>query len=108
MCVGTLRKKADVPIYSFAKHNREPRTSSIYSPHVLILEGIFALHDKRILDMMDVKVFIPHRKTPIETAPKENFRVLTPSRYSPKLTGISVYPVVVRAQSSSNSNHSNA
>ena len=30
---------------------------TIYSPHVLVLEGILALHDKRILDMLDVKIF---------------------------------------------------
>lgn len=28
----------------------------IYSPHVLILEGIFALHDPRILELLDLKV----------------------------------------------------
>ncbi|KAF2755305.1 uridine-cytidine kinase-like protein-like 1 [Pseudovirgaria hyperparasitica] len=50
-------KKAEMPIYSFAKHNREPETNTIYSPSVLILEGIFALHDQRVLDMLDMKVF---------------------------------------------------
>ena len=30
---------------------------TVYSPHVLILEGIFALHDQRVLDMADLKVF---------------------------------------------------
>lgn len=33
------------------------RTTTIYSPHVLILEGILALHDDRVLDMLDVKIF---------------------------------------------------
>lgn len=31
-------------------------TTSIYSPHVLIVEGIFALYDKRVLDLLDMKV----------------------------------------------------
>lgn len=31
-------------------------TTSIYSPHVLILEGIFALYDQRVLDLLDMKV----------------------------------------------------
>lgn len=44
-------------MYSFEKHNRLERTTTIYSPHVLILEGIFALHDPRVLDMLDVKIF---------------------------------------------------
>jgi uridine kinase len=52
-----FRKRTEVPIYSFAKHAREKETSVIYSPHVLILEGIFALHDPRILELLDLKVF---------------------------------------------------
>lgn len=32
-------------------------STTIYSPHVLILEGIFALHDQRVLDMLDLKIF---------------------------------------------------
>jgi len=50
------RKRAEIPIYSFAKHQRQEQTTSIYSPHVLILEGIFALYDKRVLDLLDMKV----------------------------------------------------
>lgn len=33
------------------------KTTTIYSPHVLVLEGIFALHDQRVLDMLDVRIF---------------------------------------------------
>ena len=51
-----FRKRADIPIYSFAKHAREIETTSIYSPHVLILEGIFALYDPRVLKLLDMKV----------------------------------------------------
>ena len=51
------RKKADIPVYSFEKHARQSKTTTIYSPHVLILEGIFALHDQRVLDMLDLKIF---------------------------------------------------
>ena len=43
-------------MYSFAKHARLSETTSMYSPHVLVLEGIFALHDQRVLDMLDLKV----------------------------------------------------
>ncbi|KAI9859140.1 MAG: Uridine kinase [Trichoglossum hirsutum] len=50
-------KKAEIPTYSFAKHQRQEKTVSIYSPHVLILEGIFALYDPRVLDLLDVKIF---------------------------------------------------
>ncbi|KAF2838680.1 uridine-cytidine kinase 2 [Patellaria atrata CBS 101060] len=50
-------KKADLPIYSFEKHQRVTEVHTIYSPHVLILEGIFALHDQRVLDLLDLKIF---------------------------------------------------
>lgn len=50
-------KKADMPVYSFEKHARIDKTTTIYSPHVLVLEGIFALHDERVLDMLDLKIF---------------------------------------------------
>ncbi|KAF2459038.1 uridine kinase family-domain-containing protein [Lineolata rhizophorae] len=50
-------KKTEIPIYSFEKHQRLDKTTTIYSPHVLILEGIFALHDERILDLLDLKIF---------------------------------------------------
>jgi len=50
------RKRAEIPVYSFEKHARLDRTTDIYSPHVLILEGIFALYDPRVLDLMDMRV----------------------------------------------------
>nr|OQO24906.1 hypothetical protein B0A51_04765 [Rachicladosporium sp. CCFEE 5018] len=50
-------KKAEIPVYSFEKHARLKKTTTIYSPHVLILEGIFALHDQRVLDMLDMRIF---------------------------------------------------
>ncbi|GAT28165.1 uridine kinase [Aspergillus luchuensis] len=61
--VQTLRdlkqgKKADIPIYSFAEHQRQPETSTLYSPRVLILEGILALHDPRIMELLDVKTWM--------------------------------------------------
>ncbi|KAL8866593.1 MAG: hypothetical protein Q9174_006209, partial [Haloplaca sp. 1 TL-2023] len=50
-------RRAEIPIYSFEEHQRQEKTISIYSPHVLILEGIFALYDQRVLDLLDVKIF---------------------------------------------------
>ena len=46
-------------MYSFAKHSRLDTTTSLYSPHVIILEGILALHDQRVLDMLDMRVSCP-------------------------------------------------
>ncbi|KAI0818009.1 uridine kinase [Xylaria sp. FL0064] len=60
--LGTLRdlkagKRAEVPVYSFEKHQRLEETTIIYSPHVLILEGIFALYDPRVMDLMDMRIY---------------------------------------------------
>lgn len=56
MTSTTSRKRAEIPVYSFAKHQRLDRTTSIYSPHVLVLEGIFALYDPRVLQLLDMGV----------------------------------------------------
>ncbi|KAJ5322113.1 uncharacterized protein N7506_011243 [Penicillium brevicompactum] len=63
LLVQTLRdlkkgKKANIPVYSFADHQRQPQTTTLYSPRVIILEGILALHDPRIVEMLDVKIFV--------------------------------------------------
>ncbi|KAI4182500.1 MAG: hypothetical protein L6R41_005945 [Letrouitia leprolyta] len=50
-------RRAEIPVYSFEQHQRQENTVSIYSPHVLILEGILALYDQRVLDLLDVKIF---------------------------------------------------
>jgi uridine kinase len=50
-------QRAEIPIYSFDKHQREEKTTSLYSPHVLILEGIFALYDPRVLEILDLRIF---------------------------------------------------
>ncbi|KAI0592808.1 uridine kinase [Biscogniauxia sp. FL1348] len=60
--VNTLRdlkagKRAEIPVYSFEKHQRMEETTAIYSPHVLVLEGIFALYDPRVMDLMDMRIY---------------------------------------------------
>ncbi|CAG8449882.1 2114_t:CDS:10 [Funneliformis mosseae] len=51
-------KKVEIPIYDFVTHARLPQTSSLYGANVIIFEGIFALYDRRILDLMDLKIFV--------------------------------------------------
>lgn len=51
-------KRTDIPIYSFQQHQRLDKTMSVYSPHVIILEGILALNDPRVLDLLDMKIFV--------------------------------------------------
>ncbi|KAF2829200.1 uridine-cytidine kinase 2 [Ophiobolus disseminans] len=90
-------KVAEVPIYSFEKHARLDKTTTIYSPHVLILEGIFALHDPRVLDLLDLKIFaeadadlclsrrlvrdVKERARDIEGCIKQWFRFVKPNFY---------------------------
>jgi uridine kinase len=56
-------KKASIPVYSFKEHQRQKETTPLYSPRVLILEGILALLDPRIAEMLDVKVFVLVQKS---------------------------------------------
>ena len=51
-------KSVTVPIYNFSTHSREEATTTIYGANVIIFEGILALYDKRIRDMMDMRVSV--------------------------------------------------
>ncbi|CAG8606490.1 10466_t:CDS:10, partial [Dentiscutata erythropus] len=51
-------KRVEVPIYDFVTHSRLPQTNTLYGANVIIFEGIFALYDRRITDLMDLKIFV--------------------------------------------------
>lgn len=51
-------EKTEIPLYSFKLHNRTSKTTTIYGANVIIIEGIYALHDKRLLDLMDLKIYV--------------------------------------------------
>lgn len=52
-------KKVDVPIYDFETHKRlQNKVTTVYGANVIIFEGIFGLFDKKVLEMMDLKVFV--------------------------------------------------
>ncbi|GAO46993.1 uridine kinase [Saitoella complicata NRRL Y-17804] len=59
-CLSALKqgKKVEIPQYSFALHNRLPTKTTIYACNIIILEGIFTLHDPRILSLLDMKIFV--------------------------------------------------
>ncbi|KAJ3318024.1 Uridine-cytidine kinase-like 1 [Boothiomyces sp. JEL0866] len=59
-CLEDLKKgnKVDVPVYDFATHSRLKETTPCYGANVIIFEGIFALYDKRVRDLMDMKLFV--------------------------------------------------
>lgn len=58
--VKKLKKgeKVLVPIYSFSQHSRTNKTFTIYGANVIIIEGLYALYDPRLLDLMDIKIYV--------------------------------------------------
>ncbi|KAJ3164481.1 Uridine-cytidine kinase-like 1 [Geranomyces variabilis] len=50
--------KVDVPIYDFSIHNRLDKSQTVYGANVVVFEGIFALYDKKVRDLMDLKIFV--------------------------------------------------
>jgi uridine kinase len=51
-------RKVEIPKYSFIKHSRLEETATVYGANVIILEGNLALHEPRILDLLDMKVLL--------------------------------------------------
>ena len=47
----------EMPVYSFNISKRMPYTQKVSPKSVIIFEGIFALHEKRMRDLMDLKLF---------------------------------------------------
>lgn len=51
-------KKANIPEYDFSTHTRTNKTRLLVKPKVIILEGIFALYDPKIRNLIDLKIFV--------------------------------------------------
>ncbi|KAG2736143.1 hypothetical protein G9P44_000233 [Scheffersomyces stipitis] len=51
-------EKTQIPVYSFQHHNRTNKSTTIYGANVIIIEGIYALYDQRLLDLMDLKIYV--------------------------------------------------
>ena len=58
--VSDLRegKAVEQPTYSYLVSNRLPETIHVEPKPVIIIEGIMALINKRLRDMMDIKIFV--------------------------------------------------
>ena len=58
--LAQLRSGASVPVprYDFASHTRLPEPALLAPSDVLVVEGLFALFDQRIRQMLDLAVFI--------------------------------------------------
>jgi len=54
-----LRRKAiDKPVYDYVNHTRADEVIHVEPKDVIILEGILVLEDKRLRDLMDIKLFV--------------------------------------------------
>ncbi len=51
-------KAVDMPGYDFVNHSRSPFTELTQPKRVIIIEGIMLFWDKRIRDMLDLKIFV--------------------------------------------------
>ena len=51
-------KSIDMPTYDFSTNSRQKETIHLNPNKFIIFEGILAFHDKRIRDLMDLKLFI--------------------------------------------------
>jgi uridine kinase len=58
--IEALRNNIQIekPIYDFENHTRKIRTLNVVPKEILIVEGIMVLEDKRIRDLMDIKIFV--------------------------------------------------
>ena len=55
-------KSIEMPVYSFVTSSREEKTIPTKPSNLIIFEGIFALYDKRIRDIMDMMIFVDTEK----------------------------------------------
>lgn len=58
--VNALREGKDIeePTYDYITSSRLPETLHIEPREVIIVEGILALYDQKLRDMMDLKIFV--------------------------------------------------
>ena len=51
-------RPVDIPIYDYTQHTRSDKTYRQEPQDVFIVEGILVLEDKRLRDLMDIKVYV--------------------------------------------------
>ncbi|CEQ41542.1 SPOSA6832_03254, partial [Sporobolomyces salmonicolor] len=59
-CIKDLKagRAVQMPNYSFTMHQRTAETTYLYGAAIVIVEGIFVLHDKALRDVLDLKIFV--------------------------------------------------
>ena len=50
--------KVNIPVYDYKTHTRTNNTIEIFHKPILIIEGIFAVYNKKIRDLMNLVVYI--------------------------------------------------
>ena len=51
-------KSVECPVYDYTQHNRSKETVIIEPKKVMILEGILALENPKLRELMDIKIFV--------------------------------------------------
>lgn len=51
-------KEIEMPVYNFTVSKRESFTHRILPSNLIIFEGILAFYDKRVRNLMDMKIFV--------------------------------------------------
>jgi uridine kinase len=51
-------KSVDVPRYDFSQHRRSPESHKIGQHTIVILEGILLFSDKKLRELMDIRIFM--------------------------------------------------
>ena len=52
------KNSVQIPIYDYKTHTRKKNVEKIKYKPIIIIEGIFSIHYKKLRDLMDYKVFI--------------------------------------------------
>ncbi len=50
--------EVEIPIYDYINHTRKAETIKEHGHKIIVLEGILALYDAAVRDMMDIKMFV--------------------------------------------------
>jgi len=63
LCYEVLKKlankeAAEIPVYNFSTHSREKEWEKVNPSDIILFEGILALHDPRIVELMNLKIFV--------------------------------------------------
>ena len=51
-------ENVEIPVYNFKTHLRTKKINRLKSKPIIILEGIFALHDHKIRELINIKIFV--------------------------------------------------